>query len=68
MDEDAFHVSLRKFLKLVGVSSQREIESALDRALQEKSISGSETFKATVTLDVPGLQLRTTIDGEIKLQ
>jgi hypothetical protein len=68
MDDDVFNISLRKFLKMVGVSSQREIEQAVARALQEKRIAGTESFPATMTLEIGGLQLQTRFDGEIRLQ
>jgi hypothetical protein len=68
MDEEVFNLSLRKFLKMVGVSSQREIEHAVAKAIQEGAITGTEAFPATMTLEVPGLQLRVTFDGELKLQ
>jgi len=68
MDEDVFNISIRKFLKMVGVSSQRDIEQAVSKALADKAISGTETFPASVTLDVPGLKLRVQFDGDIKLQ
>ena len=68
MDQDTFNLSIRKFLKMVGVSSQREIEQAVQKALQNKSISGSETLPAKVTLEIPALGLRVPFDGEIKLK
>ena len=68
MDEEALNISLRKFLKMVGVSSQREIEQAVARALQEQAISGSEAFPARMTLEVAGLKLQVHFDGEIRLQ
>ena len=68
MDDDTFNISIRKFLKMVGVSSQRDIEQAVAKAIAEKAISGTETFPAHVTLDVPGLKLRVQFDGDIKLQ
>ena len=68
MDDEVFNLSLRKFLKMVGVSSQRDIEQAVARALQERSIAGSETLPATMTLEVPALKLRVAFDGEVKLQ
>jgi hypothetical protein len=68
MDEEAFNMSIRKFLKMVGVSSQREIEQAVDRARQAGGLQGSEAFPATMTLDVPGLKLHVTFDGEVRLQ
>lgn len=68
MDDEAFNISLRKFLKMVGVSSQREMEQAVARALQEGAIAGNEAFPARMTLEIPGLKLQVHFDGEIRLQ
>jgi len=68
MDEEAFNLSLRKFLKMVGVSSQREIEQAVARAIQERTISGNEALPAKMTLEIPGVGLSVSFDGQIRLQ
>ena len=68
MNEETFNVSIRKFLKMVGVNSQRAIEQAVDRAIADGTIKGTESFPATVTLEVAGLKLNVKFDGEIKLQ
>ncbi|HET8747596.1 MAG TPA: DUF6494 family protein [Ramlibacter sp.] len=68
MDDEAFNISLRKFLKMVGVSSQREMEQAVAKALQEQAIAGNESFPARMTLEIPGLKLQVHFDGEIRLQ
>ena len=68
MNEETFNLSIRKFLKLVGVNSQRAIEQAVDRAMAEGAIAGAESFPATVTLEVAGLKLSVKFDGEIKLE
>ena len=68
MDQETVNLSIRKFLKMVGVNSQREIEQAVQKALQARSISGSETLPAKVTLEIPALGLRVPFDGEIKLK
>ena len=68
MHEETFNLSIRKFLKLVGINSQREIEQAVRKALEEGRIKGDETFLASVTLAVPDLNLSFKIDGEIRLQ
>jgi len=68
MNEETFNLSIRKFLKIVGVSSQREIERAVTKAIEEGLITGSESFPATVTLEVAGLKLNVKFDGEIKLE
>jgi hypothetical protein len=67
MDEEVFNISIRKFLKMVGVSSQREIEHAVAKAVADGVIAGTEAFPAKVTLDIPGLQLSVQFDGAIKL-
>ena len=68
MDQETFNLSIRKFLKLVGVNSQREIEQAVQKALQQKKISGSETLASKMTLELPQLGLKVPFDGEIKLK
>ncbi len=67
MDEETFNLSIRKFLKMVGISSQREIERAVASAIADGRIKGTESFPAVVTLEVAGLSLRTTFDGTIEL-
>jgi hypothetical protein len=68
MNEETFNLSIRKFLKIVGINSQREIELAVRKALEEGRIEGDETFPASVTLTAPGLNLSFKIDGEIRLE
>jgi len=68
MDEETFNLSIRKFLKLVGISSQREIERATMKAIEDGAIAGTESFPATMTLEVAGLKLNVKFDGEIQLQ
>lgn len=68
MDDEVFNLSLRKFLKMVGVTSQRDIEQAVAKALQDGAIAGTETFPATMTLEIAGLKLRAEFKGEIRLQ
>ena len=68
MNEETFNLSIRKFLKMVGVSSQREIEQAVAKAVANGAIAGTETYPAAVTLEIPGLTLRVRFDGEIRLQ
>ncbi|MCH7937379.1 MAG: hypothetical protein IH994_09885 [Proteobacteria bacterium] len=67
MDEEVFNMQLRKFLKNVGVTSQREIESAVRAALEAGTLKGDETVKAKVTLSIEALGLNTEIDGDIQL-
>jgi hypothetical protein len=68
MNEETFNLSIRKFLKLVGISSQREIERAAVKAIADGQIAGTESFPATMTLEISGLKVKVTFDGEIKLQ
>jgi len=68
MNEETFNLSIRKFLKMVGISSQREIEQAVAKAIADGRISGTEVFPAIVTLQVAGLKLDVKFDGEIRLQ
>ena len=68
MDEEALNISIRKFLKVVGVSSQREIEHAVAKAIEAGTIGGDESFPAKMTLDIPGLKVRVSFDGEIRLK
>ena len=68
MDEEALNLSIRKFLKLVGISSQREIEHAVAKAIAGGSIAGTETLPAKMTLQIAGLKLAVDFDGEIRLQ
>jgi hypothetical protein len=68
MNEETFNLSIRKFLKMVGVSSQREIEQAVAKAIASRAIAGTEAFPARVTLEVAGLKLNVKFDGEIRLQ
>jgi hypothetical protein len=68
MNEEEFNISIRKFLKMVGVTSQRDIEQAVQRAIQQGTVSGTEAFPAKMILEIPGLQLRAEFDGEIRLE
>ena len=68
MDQETFNLSIRKFLKMVGVNSQREIEQAVQKALQEKRLTGNETIPALVTLEIPSLGIKVPFDGEIRLK
>lgn len=68
MNDEAFNLSIRKFLKMVGVNSQREIERAVATAIAAGAIAGTESFPARVTLEIAGLKLSVSFDGEIRLQ
>jgi len=68
MDQETFNLSIRKFLKMVGVNSQREIEHAVEKALTAKKLSGNESLAAHVTLEIPQVGLKVPFHGEIKLK
>lgn len=67
MDEDVFNMQVRKLLKEVGVTSQREIEKAVQAALESGKLKGNETLKATVTLTIDEVGLDHRVDGKIVL-
>ena len=68
MNEEALNLSIRKFLKMVGINSQREIEHAVTKAIEARAVSGTESFPATMTLEVPGLSVKVEFSGDIMLQ
>ncbi|HEY3852527.1 MAG TPA: DUF6494 family protein [Steroidobacteraceae bacterium] len=68
MNEDALNLSIRKFLKMVGINSQREIEHAVAKATAAGVIAGNESFPATMTLQIAGLKVNVVFDGDIDLQ
>lgn len=68
MNEEALNLSIRKFLKLVGISSQREIEHAIVKATATGAITGTESFPAKMTLEISGLKVNVEFTGEIALQ
>ena len=67
MDEETFNLTVRKFLKEVGVTSQREIEKAVREALAAGRLHGNEKLDAKMTLTVPALGLSHETDGHIHL-
>ena len=67
MNEDVFNMEVRKFLKKVGVTSQREIEQAVRDGLAAGKLTGDETLKAKVTLTIEGLDVSYQVDGDISL-
>ena len=67
MNEEAFNLSLRKFLKTFGVTAQREIERAVQTALAEGRLAGRQSLTARATLRIEAVGLEETIEGEIAL-
>jgi hypothetical protein len=64
MDQEALNLSIRKFLKMVGVSSQREIEQAVQKAAGKLG----DAFPVKMTLEIPSLGVKVPFDGEINLK
>ena len=67
MDADVFNIQIRKFLKQVGVTSQREIEAAVRAAVEDGRLKGDETLTARMTLTIETLGLSQDIEGNITL-
>lgn len=67
MNEDVFNMALRKFLKQVGVTSQREIEQAVRAAIADGRLKGDETLQAKVVLSIGGVGLEHEIKSDIAL-
>lgn len=68
MNEEVLNNSLRKFLKVVGVTSQREIENAIRAAVKNGKLKGNEAVKAKMQLTIAEAGLSHTIDGVIELE
>jgi len=67
MNEAAFNLSVRKFLKHFGVTAQREIEKSVDAALRAGTLKGTETLKARARLEIQGLPTNLVIEQDITL-
>ena len=65
MDNDQFNMNIRKYLKKVGITSQREIENAVRNAIDDGRYKGDETLQVKVTLSISDLDLMVDINGEI---
>ena len=68
MNEEALNLSIRKFLKTVGVNSQREIEHAVAKAAAAGAITGTESFPAKMTLEIAALEVKVEFSGDIAFQ
>ena len=68
MNEDVLNTSVRRFLKTVGVTSQREIEKAVRAAVASGRLKGNEALPAKMTLTVGGIDLSHVIDDNIELE
>jgi hypothetical protein len=68
MDQETFNLSIRKFLKMVGVNSQREMEQAVQKALMDGKLQGGESVPVKCTLEIPSLGVKVPFEGEIRLK
>jgi hypothetical protein len=68
MDENTLNIETRRFLKEVGVTSQREIEKAVREAVSSGKLQGPERLRVHVTLTVEAIGLRHEVEGEISFQ
>ena len=68
MNEEILNIQIRKFLKKVGVQSQREIEQAVRRSIENNSLAGIDKLEASVLLEVPEVGIKVSIENEIKLE
>ncbi|MFA6053392.1 MAG: DUF6494 family protein [Methylobacter sp.] len=68
MNEDTFNMEIRKYLKIVGITSQREIEHAVSKAIEAGRLNGSETIAVKMTLEAPAVGISHCIEGKIALE
>lgn len=68
MNEENLNMSIRKFLKITGVGSQREIEQAVDKALADGKLKGNERLAVCMKLTIPEIGLDVDFDSEITLE
>jgi predicted Co/Zn/Cd cation transporter (cation efflux family) len=67
MNEDGFNMSVRKFLKEVGVTSQREIERVVREAVDAGRLKDTDKLEARMTLEIGELGLRHVVEGDIEV-
>jgi hypothetical protein len=67
MKEDTFNTEVRKFLKEVGITSQREIERAVRVALEAGRIEGNEKLKVAARIEIESVGLDHRVEGKIAL-
>jgi hypothetical protein len=67
VNEETFNLSLRRFLKTLGVTAQREIELAVREATEAGDLRGDETLDATATVTVNGVAHEVVVNGTIAL-
>lgn len=68
MNEETVNLEIRKYLKQFGISSQREFEHAVLKAVENGNLAGSEALEVKLTLEVPALGIQHRIVGKINLE
>ena len=68
MNEEVLNMQIRKFLKKVGIQSQREIEQAVRHSIENNSITNLDKLEASVLLEVPEVGIKVSIESKIKLE
>ena len=68
MNEEVLNIQIRKFLKKVGIQSQREIEQAVRRSMENNTLAGKDKLVASVLLEVPEVGIKVSIESDIKLE
>ena len=68
LNEDVLNIEIRKFLKKVGITCQREIEKSVRNAVNNSIVETDQILVATVVLEIPTVKLKYTVDGQIKLE
>ena len=67
MDEEVLNTSLRRFLKKVGITAQREIEKAVREGIASGKLKGNEALPATATFNIGGVNLKFDVEGDVEL-
>ncbi len=67
LDEERLNLAIRKFLKIVGITSQREIEKAVREAVAAGSLDAACIVEARVTLELPGLGVTHVVEEQLDL-
>ena len=67
MDEEALNTSLRRFLKKVGITAQREIEKAVREGIASGKLKGNEALPAKATFNIGGVNLKFDVEGDVEL-
>jgi len=68
IDQDVLNTEIRKFLKKVGITSQQEIERAIEEAVEAGRLVGLDRVHAQVKLEVPALGIDHLIEQDLLLR